>query len=84
MAKVTQVIATPGSGPDRPCEVAYTDTKVIGNGSFGVVYQVDARSSVVFCRRRPTKNCRNNASESETKFCLRKQPNVFHICMVYA
>ncbi|XP_019624752.1 glycogen synthase kinase-3 beta-like isoform X9 [Branchiostoma floridae] len=38
-SKVTTVVATPGAGPDRPQEVAYTDTKVIGNGSFGVVYQ---------------------------------------------
>ena len=38
-SKVTTVIATPGQGSDRPQEVAYTDTKVIGNGSFGVVYQ---------------------------------------------
>uniref|UniRef100_A0A673NQI3 Protein kinase domain-containing protein n=1 Tax=Sinocyclocheilus rhinocerous TaxID=307959 RepID=A0A673NQI3_9TELE len=30
---------TPGQGPDRPQEVSYTDIKVIGNGSFGVVYQ---------------------------------------------
>lgn len=37
--KVTTVIATPGQGLDRPQEVSYTDTKVIGNGSFGVVYQ---------------------------------------------
>ncbi len=37
--KVTTVVATPGQGSDRPQEVAYTDTKVIGNGSFGVVYQ---------------------------------------------
>ncbi|XP_053482576.1 glycogen synthase kinase-3 beta isoform X1 [Ictalurus furcatus] len=37
--KVTSVMATPGQGPDRPQEVSYTDTKVIGNGSFGVVYQ---------------------------------------------
>ncbi|XP_023705269.1 protein kinase shaggy isoform X5 [Cryptotermes secundus] len=37
--KVTTVVATPGQGPDRPQEVSYTDTKVIGNGSFGVVYQ---------------------------------------------
>jgi glycogen synthase kinase 3 beta len=36
---VTTVVATPGQGPDRPQEVSYTDTKVIGNGSFGVVYQ---------------------------------------------
>ena len=32
-------MATPGQGPDRAQEVAYTDAKVIGNGSFGVVYQ---------------------------------------------
>jgi glycogen synthase kinase 3 beta len=38
-SKVTTVVATPGSGSDRPQEVSYTDTKVIGNGSFGVVYQ---------------------------------------------
>ncbi|XP_053561109.1 LOW QUALITY PROTEIN: glycogen synthase kinase-3 beta [Bombina bombina] len=37
--KVTTVVATPGQGPDRQQEVSYTDTKVIGNGSFGVVYQ---------------------------------------------
>ena len=33
------MVATPGQGPDRAQEVAYTDAKVIGNGSFGVVYQ---------------------------------------------
>ncbi|KAM3846658.1 glycogen synthase kinase-3 beta isoform 4-T5 [Vipera latastei] len=38
-SKVTTVVASPGQGPDRPQEVSYTDTKVIGNGSFGVVYQ---------------------------------------------
>lgn len=37
--KVTTVVATPGQGPDRPLEVSYSDIKVIGNGSFGVVYQ---------------------------------------------
>lgn len=37
--KVTTVVATAGQGPDRPQEVSYTDTKVIGNGSFGVVFQ---------------------------------------------
>ncbi|XP_059900043.1 glycogen synthase kinase-3 beta-like [Gadus macrocephalus] len=37
--KVTTVVATPGQGPDRPQEVSYTDIKVIGHGSFGVVYQ---------------------------------------------
>lgn len=37
--KVTTVAATPGPGPDQPIDVSYTDVKVIGNGSFGVVYQ---------------------------------------------
>lgn len=37
--KITTVTATPGFEPDSPQEVSYTDTKVIGNGSFGVVYQ---------------------------------------------
>ena len=36
---MTTVLATSGQGPDRPQEVSYTDAKVIGNGSFGVVYQ---------------------------------------------
>lgn len=36
---MTTVLATAGQGPDRPQEVSYTDAKVIGNGSFGVVYQ---------------------------------------------
>lgn len=38
-SKVTTVVATPGQGTDRVQEVSYTDTKVIGNGSFGVVFQ---------------------------------------------
>lgn len=33
------MVATPGQGADRVQEVSYTDTKVIGNGSFGIVYQ---------------------------------------------
>ena len=37
--KVTTVVATTGALPDRTQEISYTDTKVIGNGSFGVVYQ---------------------------------------------
>ena len=36
--KVTTVLATPGQGTDSR-EVSYTDARVIGNGSFGVVYQ---------------------------------------------
>ncbi|KAK6621406.1 Glycogen synthase kinase-3 beta [Polyplax serrata] len=38
-SKVTTVVATPGQGADGPHEISYMDTKVIGNGSFGVVYQ---------------------------------------------
>jgi glycogen synthase kinase 3 beta len=37
--KVTTVIATKGKGDDETEEISYTDAKVIGNGSFGVVYQ---------------------------------------------
>jgi len=37
--KVITVLATEGQGPDTSRQVSYTDTKVIGNGSFGVVYQ---------------------------------------------
>eukprot|EP00118_Oscarella_pearsei_P002874 m.12007 g.12007 ORF g.12007 m.12007 type:complete len:407 (+) comp23762_c0_seq3:209-1429(+) len=37
--KMTTVVATTGSLPDRPQEISYVDTNVIGKGSFGVVYQ---------------------------------------------
>lgn len=37
--KPTVVVAHPGQGSDQAQEISYTDTKVIGNGSFGVVYQ---------------------------------------------
>ena len=37
--KITTVIATKGKGDDETEEISYTDAKVIGNGSFGVVYQ---------------------------------------------
>lgn len=37
--KITTVVATPGHGPETQQQVSYTDTRVIGNGSFGVVYQ---------------------------------------------
>lgn len=35
---VSVMAATPESGSDRTVNLQYTDTKVIGNGSFGVVY----------------------------------------------
>lgn len=34
----TVTAATPGNGTDRTVELQYSDQKVIGNGSFGVVY----------------------------------------------
>ncbi len=34
------VIATLGRG-DKTQEISYTDIKVVGNGSFGVVYQAN-------------------------------------------
>lgn len=37
--KVATVMASPGQGPERSIEIRYTDAKVVGNGSFGVVYQ---------------------------------------------
>lgn len=60
--KVTTVVATPGQEPDRPQEVTYTDTKVIGNGSFGVVYQaklVDSNEMVAIKRVLQDKRFKN-------------------------
>ncbi|XP_068156215.1 putative glycogen synthase kinase-3 homolog [Drosophila tropicalis] len=37
--KVTTVVATAGYGLDIMSEISYSDSKVIGNGSFGVVFQ---------------------------------------------
>jgi serine/threonine protein kinase len=36
--RITSVLATPGNGQDRPVDLQYAGTKVVGNGSFGVVY----------------------------------------------
>ncbi|XP_030573817.1 glycogen synthase kinase-3 [Drosophila novamexicana] len=36
--KLTTVVATAGYGPDTMTEISYMDSKVIGNGSFGVVF----------------------------------------------
>lgn len=38
-AKIVTVVATRGRGAEISEEISYADTKVIGNGSFGVVYQ---------------------------------------------
>ena len=37
--EMISVTAQPGHGPERDEEVAYTDIKVIGKGTFGVVYR---------------------------------------------
>ena len=37
--KAVTVVATRGRGAEISEEISYTDTKEIGNGSFGVVYQ---------------------------------------------
>lgn len=37
-SKIVTVIATLGHG-EKTQEISYTDVKVVGNGSFGVVYQ---------------------------------------------
>jgi serine/threonine protein kinase len=37
--KIVTVVATRGRGAEVSEEISYSDTKVIGNGSFGVVYQ---------------------------------------------
>ena len=37
--KMTTVLATIGQPPDRQQDISYTDMRIIGNGSFGVVYQ---------------------------------------------
>ena len=37
--KVSCVMATLGAPPDKQQEIMYTGLRIIGNGSFGVVYQ---------------------------------------------
>lgn len=37
--RITHVNATVGAPPDRQEDISYTDLRVIGSGSFGVVYQ---------------------------------------------
>ena len=38
-SRVTHVNATVGAPPDRQEDISYTDLRIIGSGSFGVVYQ---------------------------------------------
>ena len=52
--KVMTVIATVGSLPDRQEEISYTGLRIIGNGSFGVVYQarlVEPNSEMVAIKK---------------------------------
>ena len=37
--RITHVNATLGALPDRQEDISYTDLRIIGSGSFGVVYQ---------------------------------------------
>ena len=39
--KITTVVATTGPSPGTTQALSYADTTVIGNGSFGVVFQVN-------------------------------------------
>ena len=51
--RITSVVASTGGVDSVTQEISYTDTKVIGNGSFGVVFQVRSTFSlphlVLFC-----------------------------------
>mmetsp|Transcript_146555 Transcript_146555/g.207850 ORF Transcript_146555/g.207850 Transcript_146555/m.207850 type:complete len:389 (-) Transcript_146555:124-1290(-) len=38
--KITTVVATSGGSPARTQEISYANPKIIGNGSFGVVFEV--------------------------------------------
>ena len=52
--KVMTVSATLGSLPDRQEEIVYTGLRIIGNGSFGLVYQaklVEPCSEVVAIKK---------------------------------
>lgn len=40
-SNIVTVIATPGCGSTKPLKVKYANQRVIGNGSFGVVYKAD-------------------------------------------
>lgn len=70
------MVATPGQGPDRPQEVSYTDTKVIGNGSFGVVYQAklcDSGELVAIKKVLQDKRFKVRRTCSCTSFWVKKQ-----------
>jgi glycogen synthase kinase 3 beta len=70
--KITTVVATPGQGADRPQEVSYMDTKVIGNGSFGVVYQAklcDSGELVAIKKVLQDKRFKNRELQIMRKLC---------------
>ncbi|TUJ74864.1 Glycogen synthase kinase-3 beta [Bagarius yarrelli] len=89
-------MATPGQGPDRPQEVSYTDTKVIGNGSFGVVYQAklcESGEMVAIKKVLQDKRFKKDevylnlvldyVPETVAKQLVRGEPNVSYICSRY-
>lgn len=45
-SNIITVIATPGCGSTKPLKVKYANQRVIGNGSFGVVYKADFISAI--------------------------------------
>lgn len=52
--KIMTVLATLGSLPDRQEDIVYTSLRIIGNGSFGLVYQaklVEPCSEVVAIKK---------------------------------
>ncbi|XP_037039177.1 protein kinase shaggy-like [Bradysia coprophila] len=65
-SKITTVVATPRLESDRVQEVSYTDTRIIGNGSFGVVYQAklcDTGESVAIKKVKQDKRFKNRELE---------------------
>ena len=56
--------ATPGRGSETPVDIAYTDSKVIGNGSFGVVYQAKLIQDPMGAAPSPLTQTANNNSAS--------------------
>lgn len=65
------VLATLGSLPERQQEITYSNLKLIGNGSFGVVYQAQLLDT--------------NESVAIKKVLQDKRFKVHvHLCIVYA
>uniref|UniRef100_A0A915A0N7 Protein kinase domain-containing protein n=1 Tax=Parascaris univalens TaxID=6257 RepID=A0A915A0N7_PARUN len=44
-SQVTTVVVSPAHGPENQVEIQYSDVKVVGTGSFGVVYKAKLSST---------------------------------------